>query len=205
MNIMDQFSKRLKALRESVGLNQSQLAEKLGVSRGSISYYENGDRVPDIEFFYRVSKFFNVSLDFLIGEKSGDERPLEDKLSLTSEAIDAIELLSRTVDTKTQLSLADVLNALLLCPEFSDLLFQIDAAANMDEQDATRLRELSKSKMGIDISPTFEDAMKLRELVILSIITGIIKKFRDNPIKSHYSIEKDGECLKISKLSDSAE
>lgn len=197
MSIMEQFSKRLKALRESAGLNQSQLAEELGVSRGSISYYENGERVPDIDFLYKVSKYFHISFDFLFGEKSGGEKSLEDRLSLSSEAIDAIEVLSRTVDLKTGLSLADVLNSLLLNPSFSDLLFQIEAAVNMDEQEANELRELSKSRIGLEIAPTLDAAKRLREAMILSIVSGIIDDLRQNPIKPHYSIKKADDGIEI--------
>jgi len=64
---MKQFSPKLKALREKAGLNQSQLADKLCVSRGSISFYENGDRIPDIEFLCKVSEYFDVSADWLLG------------------------------------------------------------------------------------------------------------------------------------------
>lgn len=67
MDAMTLFPQKLKDLREECGLNQSQLADRLGVSRGSISFYENGDRVPDIEFLFRVSKFFNLSADWLLG------------------------------------------------------------------------------------------------------------------------------------------
>ena len=53
MNIMfgevnERFAERLRDLREAAGLTQKQLADELGVSRGSISYYENCERVPDI-------------------------------------------------------------------------------------------------------------------------------------------------------------
>lgn len=61
------FADRLQGLRNGFGLNQSQLAEKLGVSRGSISYYENQDRTPDIVFLDKVATYFDVSLDYLLG------------------------------------------------------------------------------------------------------------------------------------------
>lgn len=61
------FAKRLKELREEKGLNQKECAEKLNISRGSISFYENGERLPDIETIYNMAKFFNVSADYLIG------------------------------------------------------------------------------------------------------------------------------------------
>lgn len=61
------FSKRLKELREKENLSQTALAEKLKVSRGAISFYENGDRTPDIEFLERVCKYFNIDAGYLLG------------------------------------------------------------------------------------------------------------------------------------------
>ena len=82
------FSKRLKTLREEKQLTQDALAEKLGISRGSISFYENGTRTPDIEVFCRIASFFNVSLNYLMGlanagkpenEEIGEQTGLSDK------------------------------------------------------------------------------------------------------------------------------
>ena len=61
------FADRLKGLREKTGLNQKECAEKLNISRGSISFYENGERIPDIETIYNMATFFNVSADYLVG------------------------------------------------------------------------------------------------------------------------------------------
>ena len=63
----DMFSKRLKELRETAGLTQEQLAKELKVSRGAISYYEKGERTPDIEFLDSVSEYFNLPLEFAMG------------------------------------------------------------------------------------------------------------------------------------------
>lgn len=43
------------------------MADALGVSRGSISYYENGERTPDIGFLAQVKEYFRVELDYLLG------------------------------------------------------------------------------------------------------------------------------------------
>lgn len=61
------FAERLKELREIAGLSQDQLAKYLKVSRGSISYYENAERTPDIEFLDRTGLFFNVPINYLMG------------------------------------------------------------------------------------------------------------------------------------------
>lgn len=61
------FSFRLKHLREKHGLSQAELADKLGISRGSISFYENNSRVPDIDVLGSLCDFFSVSSDYLLG------------------------------------------------------------------------------------------------------------------------------------------
>ncbi len=67
MNVKTCFSERLKALREAKGMSQSELAEAIGISRGSVSFYENADRTADIETLYSVAKFFDVSTEYLLG------------------------------------------------------------------------------------------------------------------------------------------
>jgi transcriptional regulator with XRE-family HTH domain len=70
MAVKEIFSKRLKILREEKGISQTELAEKIGVSRGSISFYENGDRLPDIEILGKIQEYFSVDYDFLLGKSN---------------------------------------------------------------------------------------------------------------------------------------
>ena len=67
---------RLISLRKNKGLTQSELALKLDISRSSLSLYEIDKREPDIDMLCKFSKFFGVSVDYLLGltgEKSPDE------------------------------------------------------------------------------------------------------------------------------------
>ena len=61
------FANKLRELREAAGLSQEELCEKIGCSRGSISFYEKSQRVPDIIILKKVSDFFRVSTDYLLG------------------------------------------------------------------------------------------------------------------------------------------
>ena len=61
------FANTLKALRKSHGLSQTKLADALDVSRGSISYYENMERIPDIAFLVLVQRYFKLSFEELLG------------------------------------------------------------------------------------------------------------------------------------------
>lgn len=67
------FPERLANLREKANLTRQQLADILGISRASLEYYEKGKRTPDIDVLYKLSEYFNVTADYLIGRtnKSG--------------------------------------------------------------------------------------------------------------------------------------
>ncbi len=56
---------RIKKLRGKK--TQDQCAKELGISRGALSYYENGERKPDAEILYRMAEHFKVSVDYLLG------------------------------------------------------------------------------------------------------------------------------------------
>lgn len=63
---MKAFSKKLVDLRSQYGYSQEVLAEKLHVSRQAISKWELGMTLPEIENVIVISKFFDVSIDYLL-------------------------------------------------------------------------------------------------------------------------------------------
>ena len=65
-----EFNEKLQKLRKEKNLTQEQLAEKLFVSRTAISKWESGKGYPSIDSLKEISKFFSVSIDYLL---SGDE------------------------------------------------------------------------------------------------------------------------------------
>ena len=60
------FGERLKQLRESQGLSQSELADYLNVSRQSIGGYENDSVGPGMDTLVKIADRFNISLDYLL-------------------------------------------------------------------------------------------------------------------------------------------
>lgn len=56
----------LKKIRNHKRLNQQKVAYDLHISRESLSYYENGKREPSLELLLEMSRYFNVSINFLI-------------------------------------------------------------------------------------------------------------------------------------------
>lgn len=60
------FGDRLKELRESQSLTQTDLALYLNVSRQSVGGYENNTTEPGIDILVKIADRFNVSLDYLL-------------------------------------------------------------------------------------------------------------------------------------------
>ena len=59
----------LKTIRRKRRLSQLKVATDLNISREALSYYETGKRNPDIQMLCNLSKYFNVSIDFLVTGK----------------------------------------------------------------------------------------------------------------------------------------
>ena len=77
MNIAD----RIQSLRKSKGISQEEFADKIGVSRQSVSKWESEQSVPDIDKVIIMSDFFEVTTDYILKgietEKQAHERPLD--------------------------------------------------------------------------------------------------------------------------------
>lgn len=90
---MVDFSYKLKELRKKAGLTQQQLADRIWVTKATISYYELSERDPSPEILIKIAKAFHVTTDHLLG--------LEDKqryIDVSDLDEDEIELLQRTID-----------------------------------------------------------------------------------------------------------
>ncbi len=71
------FADNLMSLRKLNNLSQEELAEKIGVSRQTLSKYETGESLPDIEKCKVLADVFGVSLDDLISFEKGDSMGLD--------------------------------------------------------------------------------------------------------------------------------
>lgn len=62
------LSEKIKNLRRKYRLSQEELAERLQVSRQSISKWECGSSTPEIEKIVQLSKLFQVTTDYLLSD-----------------------------------------------------------------------------------------------------------------------------------------
>ena len=64
---MVDFGKKLKELRKQAGMTQQQVADKLGITKSVVSYYELSERTPSPEVLKDLALIFRVSADYLLG------------------------------------------------------------------------------------------------------------------------------------------
>jgi transcriptional regulator with XRE-family HTH domain len=90
------FKDRLKELIDKSEFNQREVAEKIGISKQTISFYVNGKRLPDIDTVYKLSKFFQVSSDYLLGLSDVqslelDVKAIHEAIGLSDKAIEKLK------------------------------------------------------------------------------------------------------------------
>lgn len=61
------FAERLRSLRSERGVGQNLLAKELEISNASVSYWETGKQIPSAEAVFKLSVYFGVSSDYLLG------------------------------------------------------------------------------------------------------------------------------------------
>lgn len=86
---MVDFGMKLKELRRQAGLTQKQLADRLWLSKATVSYYEQSLRYPSPEILVKLAGVFHVTTDFLLGIE--DKRQTIDVTDLSDEDIEFLE------------------------------------------------------------------------------------------------------------------
>lgn len=92
-----EFSSKLYELRKTKGLSQEELANKLNVSRQTVSKWELGDSTPDMEKLTAISDLFEISLDELVLGKVPTSR---DTSSKTGDILNVLEEKVLTTENK---------------------------------------------------------------------------------------------------------
>ena len=75
------FSDKLIALRRKAGWSQEELAERLNVSRQSVSKWESAQSMPDIDKIVQLSSLFGVTTDYLLKDGQAEPEYTEDDTS----------------------------------------------------------------------------------------------------------------------------
>lgn len=100
--------KNLLKLRKNAGLSQQALADRFHLSQQTIYKYENGHAEPDIETLKQLAAFFNVTVDYLIGQEDTSD---EIQLDYTVDEKEIITMF-RKLTPNVRLAIASFLNDL---------------------------------------------------------------------------------------------
>ncbi len=63
------FAEKISAERAKKGVTQSDVAKAVGVTQTAMSYFESGDKIPSVAVVKRLAQYYEVSIDFLIGDE----------------------------------------------------------------------------------------------------------------------------------------
>lgn len=105
------FPSRLRELRAQKKISQEELRKALGVSKSTISLYEQGDTIPDVKNAVALAEYFQVSCDYLLCQSDDPYRQPSavDELGLTPETIKKIKADNKE-NKKIHISLSSFIN-----------------------------------------------------------------------------------------------
>ncbi|AUJ59212.1 MULTISPECIES: helix-turn-helix domain-containing protein [Bacillus amyloliquefaciens group] len=106
------FKDRLIQLRKGKKLTQEQMAEKVGVHRGTYANYERGHRQPDYETLVKIADFFEVSIDYLLRGQEYYQDKAKELRKQNDVRFDNVEGQERMTEDEKDKYLADALRRL---------------------------------------------------------------------------------------------
>ena len=177
------FPKRLRELLDSPNETQEKLANAIGVKRQSISQWQNGITSPDINVLKKISDYFNVSADYLIGRidvKSPeiDSMAIHKKTGLSDEALKEIAFFNSTPGFK---HIMETINKFMSSIDFRPLMIELHNCQN-EKIIIERKGEGYSNIIMDEIDPRTTKAFQL--YLLQKIFTDLVMKILpDNPIK----------------------
>ena len=95
MNLSD----NLKKIRKDNNLSQEQLADKLGVSRQSVSKWESGQAYPEMDKVLQICKMFNLNIDELLNQNIKEVNDnKQTKININKYIDDFLDYVTKTID-----------------------------------------------------------------------------------------------------------
>ncbi len=96
---MVDFGEKLKTMRKEAGMTQKELADRLGITKSVVSYYELQERTPSPDVLIRLAGIFHVTTDYLLGI---DQRKTIDVSDLSEEDMHFLLITIETLRKKNQ-------------------------------------------------------------------------------------------------------
>ncbi len=117
------FGEKIQKLRKAAGLSQEELSDQLGVSRQAVSKWECDNGYPETEKIVRMSKIFNVTLDYLLNEEEtkAPETGTEQGIYVSREMAEGFLLYQKRKYLKIAIAAGIMVGSLALSFLLSDL------------------------------------------------------------------------------------
>lgn len=135
----------------------AELAEILGTSTQTVSYYVNGKRKPSYDNIVAMTEFFNVSADYLLFGIEADNRTLNEQTGLTNDAIKMLQCAHDSNKYPNTVDISELLSSLLSDRDFyvfmEDVIYH---AGNIKELENMNPVERGKKYPGINIAGYFK-------------------------------------------------
>ena len=125
------FSKRLKALHENTNEKQADSAAKLGVSRQTFNSWLNAATEPDFSTLIRIAKYYNTSVDYLLGlsdiqSLSADIQTSCNTTGLSEAAVEKLALWAAADDRRKKW--AEYVSFYITSPDYENALGYLSTA-----------------------------------------------------------------------------
>ena len=108
------LSENLKRIRKDNNLSQEQLAEKLGVSRQSVSKWENGEAYPEMDKVLQLCKMFNLNIDELLNQDIKEvNESKQSRINIDKYVGDFLDFITKTINLFSSMKFKDIVKCLI--------------------------------------------------------------------------------------------
>lgn len=152
---------KIYALRKKEGLSQEALAEKLGVSRQSVSKWETGEATPEVSKLLSLSKLFGVTTDYLLDDESEEklqeaEEEKEELSPFAAAPVYETPKKNKSVRNITVILILCIIVFLIILPVFAAIFGFSIFTHNTDTGDVIILEEITSVEPDEYIIPSVE-------------------------------------------------
>lgn len=108
------FKENLKKIRKENNLSQEQIAERLGVSRQSVSKWESGQAYPEMDKMLQLCEMFNLNIDDLLNQNINEVRKnKQSKININKYIDDFLEYVTKTIDMFSSMKVKQKIKCLI--------------------------------------------------------------------------------------------
>lgn len=180
------FGGYLSRLRKQRDMTQSELAEKLNLTRQSISKYETGDSFPDVSILVEIANIFHITLDDLI--RSGE--PTQGEAAILTTVANGIPAVAQSVEDVRAI-------APLLKPSVLDTVSAGLARQGIDISSIVELAEFLNDKTVITMLENTTTSDHVDDTIIQKLIPFMDNRARYSIFEKILSGEMDWHLIRI--------